>query len=678
MGKDSCSQSVGLLAGSIADLQDECHRGIFQWRDVINETENDSSLGKPILAVGLVLLLCLATFLVWPRTSESEETLAKPSLTGVDEERGNLPRRQGLPKNPKVQSFELNDVASIHVAKAINPNELARLHGRFVGYENRLEFRPEKVQATSDIGWMDHVAGILESPLLPAFMGVENVNLEGHFEIPAFCRRRPALIGYAPGGEIFVFNAPRAGGSNDLVVDLGGGEPVHGFVRDEVGQPIAEAVVVLATYEGGLEPAVYWRCRSQFDGSFRAPNIDRESAALVAVAQGFAPTGFVDYETTGDFTITLSRESILSGVIQDPTGKMIQEPVAVRVEIESGFHKTITANGTFEIRGVGNDNSILVFGTHKGLWQLDEGGNVVKNGVDPEFVSEFESRVVLVMGPGRTVEGTVVDTLGRPVVGARVVGIGATRKLGADQHAVTLSEEGGRFRLSNLPPGTVQVTAFRNDLYPSSQPMDIPQVTKPKTIVIELTPVRKVAGRVIDELGQPVQGCLVTINYDCLGWYSREKQWDPLSNFQHAVLTAADGSFAGLVAPKGVEVHLVVSHPDMVGVLGMVPPEKSEDIVLTLPVTTSIKGVIVDEDGDPVAYARLQVAMLGDNTIVGWAKDDWELSGPRSRTDGQGHFFVAGLPAGKFQLELEDITLGVRVLQPGQVNSFRFTVPKNQ
>ena len=120
--------------------------------------------------------------------------------------------------------------------------------------------------------------------------------------------------------------------------------------------------------------------------------------------------------------------------------------------------------------------------------------------------------VDVVLSRGGTVSGRVIDWTGRPVAGARV--FAETGRLESSRP----SDAEGRYELGGLAAGTIRLVATKSSPSPGrARPMELRQV---RTMVltegqrldgIDLVFPRgsAISGRIVDELGEPVEGLIV-------------------------------------------------------------------------------------------------------------------------------------------------------------------------
>jgi hypothetical protein len=133
--------------------------------------------------------------------------------------------------------------------------------------------------------------------------------------------------------------------------------------------------------------------------------------------------------------------------------------------IEQTGMAMVNEDGSFEIRDAPGANLQLAVGARSEKFRDYYTKSVLLGGrevVDTGFpVSSSTVLDVVVSAKGAGIEGTVVDGEGKPVVGATVVTVPSSGKLGRpDAYQSGVSEENGHFLLRGLNPGGFFVLAF--------------------------------------------------------------------------------------------------------------------------------------------------------------------------------------------------------------------------
>ncbi|MEZ6024592.1 MAG: sigma-70 family RNA polymerase sigma factor [Planctomycetota bacterium] len=232
---------------------------------------------------------------------------------------------------------------------------------------------------------------------------------------------------------------------------------------------------------------------------------------------------------------------------------------------------------------------------------------------EPVLVGEEEIRLVIPRG-GAEVRGRVVDEAGEPVAGVQV--FGAFR--GAASHAV--SDERGAFTLGGLPSdasGSVQARPRSDQPYGTARVADVSSGAR--DVVLRLPARAMLQGRVVGDLGQGAQ--LV---------FRR-----PTGGATYASM-GSGGTFRIAVSGDGEgALVLVDASSNQFGLVEHVVPPRS-NLEITLQPGHVIEGVV---EGETTA-GTTHVSALGT------------LAMSSARLGGDGRFRIAGLPPGRYTLEV--------------------------
>lgn len=294
---------------------------------------------------------------------------------------------------------------------------------------------------------------------------------------------------------------------------------LEGRVTDERGAPVAGASVTLRPVDGDFmafhEGPPVEPVQTGADGQFRSGHVAAGTRVNVSVEH----PGYVDAHAPGvevpraePLLVTLQAGRSLSGRVVDPSGK----PVAgarLTPSPETGL-------GSFAIQSLRgprteSDGSgrFLLDGLSPGplaLWVMAE-GYLMKTVRGLQIPETGEAPPVeIVLGPGATVEGRVLDEGSRPVAGAFVHAIPAQGFDGESWIPASggvRSGEDGRYRVGGLPPGRFQVAAQTPEGRLAEAVVEIPEGTAGvHPLDLRLDSGSPVSGRVLDDTGAPVAG----------------------------------------------------------------------------------------------------------------------------------------------------------------------------
>jgi protocatechuate 3,4-dioxygenase beta subunit len=240
--------------------------------------------------------------------------------------------------------------------------------------------------------------------------------------------------------------------------------------------------------------------------------------------------------------------------------------------------------------------------------------------------------VTVVMRRGAAVGGVVVDFGGAPVPGATVSLEEATDLVIAAQPETVTADAGGHWQLAAVARGTFRFIASGNTGTPTtSQPMSFDGSTPRRDIVLHLDAGGRLAGRVVDASGTPAQFALVrvTLPSSALRPRVRETTTDAAGKFTLAHLPRAPLDVVARAAAASSPVTTVELKQDFT------------DVILTLSNGEAITGVVVTDDGKPIADAQV--------TAVSTAVLDRRIP-DTDITDQDGRFALRGLAAGDYRI----------------------------
>jgi protocatechuate 3,4-dioxygenase beta subunit len=247
----------------------------------------------------------------------------------------------------------------------------------------------------------------------------------------------------------------------------------------------------------------------------------------------------------------------------------------------------------------------------------------------------------VVLPPGVEVRGIVVDPEGKPVEGAMVElqseSFGIASWVGGDSADSSVQTTGadGRFGFSSLRSGDRVGLSVRKQGFLQSAPHTVETPTdEPVRIVLQRG--ARVAGRVIDERGNPVQGAWLMLSTRTGGFGdvpSGDAMADDQGRFEFAAvqpgkltLTAnADGYLQ-----EEVEVEI--------------PARGLENLRVSLRPGASIVGRVLGPDGGPVPGAQVQLVPDDAGNVIALQP---------GQTDGSGSFRLRGVPEGPRSLVVE-------------------------
>ncbi len=247
------------------------------------------------------------------------------------------------------------------------------------------------------------------------------------------------------------------------------------------------------------------------------------------------------------------------------------------------------------------DGSFTLPGLEPGeyaLWVEGTEGTGFQNGV-----AAGASAVVLRLGPGVRLSGTVTDDTKVPVPGALVTAIFSAHS----RFFESVTDAHGRFELGPLPGGGLVVVIKKEGLLPTVEPMAVHKAEMKRDF--ELVRPRRLTGRVL--LGKaPVPGVEVRATGSFGGELGTE-------------ITDAQGRFSFEELPL-FDLTLTAQHEGKAtGRRVEKTDSREQELILELKPAAVLEGVVRDEYGQPVEGAELMLLLRDDNPEDGLMGPSW-------------------------------------------------------
>ena len=443
-------------------------------------------------------------------------------------------------------------------------------------------------------------------------------------------------------------------------------------------QGFSEAISVDGIYELGGLPAGTYRVRFWDDTGFYAPQFwegvvrDSEATLIDLPAGGTQPGVNASLTLAGHIVGTVTGEG--AGAIQYVTVSVHR----FNGEWYDWMGSTETQpDGSYDIGGLAPGAYRVSFGAPSegywaSEWYLDatsmEEGQDVNVGDGGFVVADAE------LGVGGGISGTVRNESGEPLA---YMDISAFRmRVEGDETwwdgiGGVQTAEDGTYRIGGLPPGTYQFEIndgwsgdYAVEVYENArnvgEGIDIPVVAGQDTTGVD--PVLglggRIAGRVVDEGGQPLQGIMVQFDAwvdDTEGghweWYT-ETWTDPEGLFEMNGLVATrtlvhftdeSGAHAGEYyddAANQEDAYQVIVTRGQLTDIG--------DVVLGPP--GRISGTVTDGEGRPLQGIDVMFNVWNSE---GWW-DGVDIGRPWPQTDENGYYEYSGLGPGLYQVWAQD------------------------
>ena len=251
------------------------------------------------------------------------------------------------------------------------------------------------------------------------------------------------------------------------------------------------------------------------------------------------------------------------------------------------------------------------------------------------------------LAPGQKLEGRVLDAAARkPVPGVTVVGrTRASRGMPEEMLPRAVTDAEGRFVLPDLAPGVVDVEAKGATWGRAGQ--DGVAVPQRGALELVVRPGGRLAGRVVDAEGKPIEGVSVRVEVAAI---ERMREMGR----QRPSRTDAKGAFAFDGLQAGDNYRLSATKKGWsrasAGPFSIKAGTVKEDLELRLDTSAGLRVRLIDADGNPVP--ALEAAIYPDADAQGPRGNSNDVPADQIAAEGDGHFRVSGLPAGKATLEL--------------------------
>jgi RNA polymerase sigma-70 factor (ECF subfamily) len=329
------------------------------------------------------------------------------------------------------------------------------------------------------------------------------------------------------------------GAGGDLDIALASAGRITGTVRLDSGEPVASARV--AFFRDGHVLRTGRSCTTETNGHFEVGGIEAGPLVIVIRSGDLVFTAPLDVRTGSDTLAdaVLRRGSTLEGRLSSARGEPLtglkvrasEETAGSDADWTLGRETTTDDSGRYVLAG-------LVEGSYRIAVEPAEGGLelTVRDGVPVASASTLD----LVLPATGTVSGRVVGTDGRPAsTGVHVTIVPANGVAGRNRQSLATVHEDGNFELGPIPEGDYFIGASRQggDGRRSSscfesvrQAIHVTAGEQLSHIELGLRAGHGVKGRVLDSLGSPVSGILVSLRSD-LTAARRTERTDELGRF---------------------------------------------------------------------------------------------------------------------------------------------------
>lgn len=423
--------------------------------------------------------------------------------------------------------------------------------------------------------------------------------------------------------------------SREILLRVHRGATLRGVVVDRRGGPVPRAAVYVYPDDDdmlSMDPRGGWSdgMRVILGLAARADTEGRFAVHGLAVEARYAATAFVptdrravDVEglavsaagVVSDARLVVPDPARLDVVVQDEHGMTVEGARVAVVPRGSSVWpdevaRPVDANGQRVFTGLG-PGRLVVHAMATGFLTLQE---------TVELEEGQDRRVELTLQAEALVSGVVVDGDGRPVP----VGQVHAHSLGGDVYASARLDEEGRFCLTGLPPGPVELSLGGRDLR-LAEPVRL-EAPADDVRIVSQGPTR-VRARLVLPSGTPApERIVIGLHEDSGSGSSRSKAW----NDGRLLIPVEAGPRILSVAGAGfAKAELRIDVPEGTTLdLG--------EIALSPGITA--RGAVVDDEGSPISGAR--VTVVGQEERV-------------AQTDAGGRFAIAHVRSDRLALSVE-------------------------
>ncbi len=432
------------------------------------------------------------------------------------------------------------------------------------------------------------------------------------------------------------------------------GSVLTGFVYDENSNGIAGAQVALdSAYVLGNDPKSPDRSTATTDntGYFEFKNVAAGPRSLTASVQGFG------LETKSNLMFKGSPDDRQQLDFKLKPG----HPIAGRVVVQGtnqglkGAQVTaMTFGNTSSSRGetVSNeDGTFQIDGLQQGAYMVQVEFDCYRQ-TRMNRVQVDDMNVLVEMMPRARVTGRVVDGANNPVKTFKatamhtVEGAGAAGQFENSGVSVQVDNQAdGSFQICNFDPGAYVIMIEAPGMATAiSDKFTIADNQAPVSITVRTSLGGSIKGRVVDPSGNPIKGALIASRDNSI-----EDDMDPMfGNLIGTTATARktrsdrDGNFE-LKMLAAADYRLMITHPNythgVVSGLRVVEGQTTDSGAVTLRGGGVLSGKVLDQAGKPVGRGFVHVVSV-DNATVGFD----------ARTDTEGRYSIAHLPAGNYEV----------------------------
>ena len=328
----------------------------------------------------------------------------------------------------------------------------------------------------------------------------------------------------------------------------------------------------------------------------------------------------------------------------EPARGPASEPARIRVTVSDdhgplsrAFVRLSPVDGEIVATQTGADGVARAEGLAPGAWRVSAAAadHLPETLPIVQLAGGHEAVLAIQLSSGgRTLRGTVSDTTGGPIAGARIDAVPLAPAGPRGAVATTLTAVDGTYAMT-VAPGMTLVAAASADY--ATQRRNVEVVAAGAVADFALIPGGAIEGVVRDEqTHEPVAGARVVVERDHATWLFGEASARP-------VTAGADGRFRigglrpGAWALSAADHGRFSKAPAIVG-LGVA--EQVSDVEILISVGPVIRGRVIDDAGAPVAGAGIRARLT----------DAFAATQRDASADAEGAFVIEGLRPGKYEV----------------------------
>lgn len=411
----------------------------------------------------------------------------------------------------------------------------------------------------------------------------------------------------------FVQDSVRVAAGKATTVDIACelGVTLRGVVVDAAGEPLGNTAIAAQLSESNAKPR--WdasrRMQANAQGEFHLQGAPAGALKLEFTRDGYLDKTLelgelADGATREGLRVVLDSGGFVAGVVTWDDGSpaeramvQVEEPrEATRVFFGEPKGHRVDADGRFRITGLGAGPFKVIATAPEASRPRPEGVEAPKSKLSgPKWRAEARdvtagAELALVLGPGESVAGIVLDESGAPVTKFSIRTVKRSNGMvfgGADAGPTRkFDSDDGRFVLEGLGDGAWSLIADAKG-YTSSDPLSVDTPYSGPELTIRLARASRLAGIVVDPTGKPLAEASVEVERE-----QKIRRVGP----EHSMRRSDDqGRFELKDAPNGL-VKLRATHPKFAASqwleLRVAPGEEREDLRLELSEGGTIRGSI--------------------------------------------------------------------------------------